>query len=110
MLERVYADGLPDGVLSTAVRNHMVKAAVAYTLASDEIGLTRLRAKYSGRMSGTPEWPVFEFVTSKTAYGTVEFRKLARQIADVDSLNSFLNAYKTQYVDEGAIAPQADVL
>lgn len=110
MLERIYSDGLPSGALSTSVRNHMVKAAVAYTLAGDEIGLTRLRAKYSGRMAGTPEWPVFEFVTSKTAYGTVEFRKLARQIADVDSLNSFLNAYKTQYVDSGAIAPQADVL
>jgi len=110
MLERIYSDGLPEGSLSTSVRNHMVKAAVAYTLAGDEIGLTRLRAKFSGRMSGTPEWPVFEFVTGKTAYGTLEFRKLARQIADVDSLNSFLNAYKTQYVDSGAIAPQADVL
>lgn len=110
MLERIYSDGLPEGALSITVRNHLVKAAVAYTLASDEIGLTRLRAKYSGRMAGTPEWPVFEFVTSKTAYGTVEFRKLARQIADVDSLNSFLNAYKTQYVESGAIAPQPDVL
>ncbi|MGJ8527650.1 hypothetical protein [Maritalea sp.] len=110
MLERVYSDGLPEGTLSTGVRNHLVKAAVAYTLASDEIGLTRLRAKYSGRMSETPEWPIFEFVTGKTAYGTTEFKKLARQIADIDSLNSFLNAYKTQYVETGALAPQPDVL
>ena len=109
-LERIYADGLPDGPLTQTTRNHLVKAAVAYTLAGDEIGLTRLRAKYSDRMSSTPEWPVFEFVTSQTAYGTTEFRKLARQIADVDSLNSFLNAYKTQYVESGAISPQGDVL
>jgi len=109
MLERIYANGLPEGPLSIVIRNRLVRAAVAYTLANDEIGLTRLRAKYSDRMSETPEWPVFEFVTSKTAYGTSEFRTLARQIADVDSLNSFLSAYKTQYVDDGSIAPEADV-
>lgn len=109
-LERIYADGLPTGPLPTSVRNHLVKAAVAYTLAGDEIGLTRLRAKYSDRMSSTPEWPIFEFVTSKTAYGTTEFRQLARQIADVDSLNSFLGAYKSQYVESGALAPNGDIL
>ncbi|TDQ66664.1 hypothetical protein ATL17_0667 [Maritalea mobilis] len=111
LIERIYADQYTDaGSLPTSVRNDLVKAAVAYTLGNDEIGLTRLRAKFSGRMSSTPEWPVFEFVTSKTAFGTKEFKALAKEIADVDSLNSFLAAYKERYGTEGALAPDQDVL
>ncbi|WP_424982987.1 hypothetical protein [Maritalea sp. S77] len=111
LIERIYVDQYTDGnTLPTSVRNDLVKAAVAYTLGNDEIGLTRLRAKFSNRMSSTPEWPVFEFVTSKTAFGTREFKALAREIADVDSLNSFLAAYKERYGTDGALAPDQDIL
>lgn len=111
LIERIYADQYTEGgSLPTSVRNDLVKAAVAYTLASDEIGLTRLRAKFSNRMASTPEWPVFEFVTSKTAFGTSEFKALAKEIADVDSLNSFLSAYKERYGTDGALAPDQDIL
>lgn len=111
LIERIYADQYTDGgSLPTSVRNDLVKAAVAYTLGGDEIGLTRLRAKFSNRMASTPEWPVFEFVTSKTAFGTSEFKALAKEIADVDSLNSFLAAYKERYGTTGALAPDQDIL
>ncbi|MCF4098808.1 tetratricopeptide repeat protein [Maritalea mediterranea] len=111
LIERIYADQYTGGEsLPTSVRNDLVKAAVAYTLGNDEIGLTRLRAKFSNRMASTPEWPVFEFVTSKTAFGTKEFKALARQIADVDSLNSFLAAYRERYGTQGALSPDQDIL
>ncbi len=111
LIERIYADQYTEGQsLPTSVRNDLVKAAVAYTLGNDEIGLTRLRAKFSNRMASTPEWPVFEFVTSKTAFGTTEFKSLAKEIADVDSLNSFLAAYKQRYGTDGALTPDQDIL
>ncbi|WP_196257653.1 hypothetical protein [Pelagibacterium limicola] len=104
-IERLYAVDLDKGTLSPIARTNIVKAAVGYLMANDQIGLSRLRNRYSDLMSRAPEWPMFSFVTDAIDTSASEFRQIARQIAAVDSLNAFLNAYREIYTSEGAITP-----
>lgn len=107
LLEGIHA-GAPDAEpLTISARNHLVKAAVAYALEDDQIGLTRLRAKFSDRLATTPEWALFDFVTSQAAPTTNRFRQIVREVAGVDSLNAFLAAYQQRYGDEGSMLPVA---
>lgn len=104
-IETLYAAEVDRGSLSPVARMNVVKAAVGYVMANDQIGLSRLRNRYSDIMSRTPEWPMFAFVTDTLDTSASEFRDLARQIASTDSLNAFLNAYREIYTAEGAITP-----
>lgn len=104
-IETLYSADIDRGNLSPVARMNVVKAAVGYVLANDQIGLSRLRNRYSDIMSRAPEWPMFAFVTDTVDTSAEEFRVLARQIASVDSLNAFLNAYREIYTADGAITP-----
>lgn len=104
-IETLYSADIDRGSLSPVARMNVVKAAVGYVMANDQIGLSRLRNRYSDVMSRSPEWPMFAFVTDAVDTSAEEFRDLARQIASVDSLNAFLNAYREIYTADGAITP-----
>ncbi|HEY8596374.1 MAG TPA: hypothetical protein VIL84_14130 [Devosiaceae bacterium] len=105
ILERLYAPKDPSDLLSQTARMNIVKAAVAYVLAGDRIGLSRVQAKFSEQMSKAPEWPVFQFVTGQIRVNSAEFRKLTQQVAGMDSLNAFLASYGEMYAADGALAP-----
>jgi len=105
LLEGLYSAQAGNEAAQLEGRGNLIKAAVAYALASDEIGLTRLRAKFSTMMANVPEWPIFDFVTSKSAPSSYQFRAIAREIAGVDSLNAFLAAYRDRYGEEDALVP-----
>jgi len=104
-IETLYSADLERGSLSPIARMNVIKAAVGYVLANDQLGLARLRNRYSDIMSRAPEWLMFAFVTDTVDTSATEFRELARQIAATDSLNAFLNAYREIYTAEGAITP-----
>lgn len=105
LIETLYAADLGRGRLSPVARSNVIKAAVGYVMADDQIGLSRLRSKFSGLMAETPEWPMFAFVTDTVDTAGREFRDVARQIAAVDSLNAFLNAYRELYAADNSITP-----
>lgn len=105
MLESLYA-GQPAGVpMDQAVRMGLIKAAVGFALAGDTFGLSRLRAKFGDAMVVTPEWPIFDLVTSQVSVTSLEFKAVARQVADVGGINAFLASYRDTYAGEGALAP-----
>lgn len=104
-IETLYAVDLGHDSLSPVARMNVIKAAVGYVLANDQLGLARLRSRYADMMSRAPEWPMFAFVTETVDTTATEFRALARQIAATDSLNAFLNAYREIYTAEGAVTP-----
>lgn len=106
LLERIYAPTDPAAPLSPMARQGVIKAAVSFVLADEKIGLTRLRQKFGERMANSPEWPLFNYVTGPITANSLEFRKIAQQVADVDSLNSFLSVYRSMYEADGALAPQ----
>lgn len=105
VLERLYTPAYTAGNFSQTARLNIVKAAVGFVLAEDRIGITRLRERFSDGMENTPEWPLFNFVTGKVQASSLEFRKVAKEVAGIDSLNAFLATYNATYGSEGALSP-----
>lgn len=105
LIEALYSPDLNTGTLSPMARTNVVKAAVGYVLSNDQIGLARLRSRFSEAMSVTPEWPVFAFVVENVDPNGVNFREIARQVADTQAINAFLNAYREIYSGSGTVTP-----
>jgi hypothetical protein len=109
IIEVMYGVGSSDASgpgLSQAGQMDMVRAAVAYALAGDRIGLSRLRAKFSDSMARSPQWPMFDYVTSTIEpVSSPNFAKVAESVANIDELNNFLASYKATYGGPGAIVP-----
>jgi len=103
MLEAKYS--AEDETLTEPERMDLVKAAVGYVLADDTFGVSRLRTRFAERMVTTPQWPLFDYVTSAVKTSSLEFRKVAREVAALDGLDSFLAAYRDIYAANGALTP-----
>lgn len=105
ILELLYVDLYSDGELPQSGRQNIVKAAVGFVLAGDFIGVGRLRERFSQALAQSPEWPLFDFVTGTVQVTSVEFKRIAEEVAGTDSLNAFLKTYQTIYGGSGALAP-----
>lgn len=106
MLETMYGgDGGANQPLSQPARMNLVKAAVGYVLAGDRIGLARIRSKFSDAMVTSPEWPMFNYVTSTITTDSLEFKKVARAVSGLDGLNAFLDSYRQTYSADGVVTP-----
>lgn len=105
MIETVYAPGSGAPTLDRNARMQVIKAAVGFVLANDSMGISRLRAKFSDVLANSAEWPVFDFVTSDIAPTSDAFKKVAREVANLDSLNAFLASYRQLYSGSDAVAP-----
>jgi len=107
LLERLYAPARSGDAMTLTARQGIIRAAVAFVLANDAIGLSRLRSKFGERMATTPEWALFDFVTGPINSSSLEFKQVARDVANFDSLNAFLTYYREVYEADGALAPTA---
>lgn len=87
--------------LSDQDRSALLRAAIAYSLGEDAIGMERLRSKFAGKMANTPDSRAFEVVSAPVASRGIEFREIARQIAAVDTLSGFLADMRQRYPDAG---------
>ena len=105
MIEAFYAGESDGRAFARAERMNLIKAAVGYVLANDDFGLARLRAKFGEQMVNSPEWPMFDFVTGPIQTTSLEFKKVAAEVAAQDSLTAFLASYRETYAGEGALAP-----
>jgi hypothetical protein len=105
MLEIIYSPGEGNEAMDTAARMNIVKAAVGFVLVNDKIGLSRLRSKFGDEMSKSAEWPMFDYVTSDIAPSSIEFRKVAREVSGLDSLDAFLASYRQMYAGGDAMTP-----
>ena len=111
LLEVMYSPGTNPDPLTPTVRKGVVRAAVGFALANERLGLNRLRAKFSELMVTTPEWEVFDYVTGDAIATSIEFRKVAREVSGLDSLNAFLDTYRELYAGDSmtpdrAVAPR----
>ncbi|HEY9009938.1 MAG TPA: hypothetical protein VIN06_02875 [Devosia sp.] len=105
LIEVVYAPGENPTEFDQAARMNIVKAAVGFVLTNDSLGLSRLRSKYADLLSRSAEWSMFEFVTSEIKPTSAEFKKVARQVADLDSVNAFLASYNRAYPTTDGLTP-----
>ncbi len=81
-------------------RYDVMRAAVSYALAGDNLGLERLRTKFAQAMSDSPDSHAFQIVTGPIQPDATEFRELARQIASIDTLESFLAEIQSRNVSQ----------
>lgn len=96
--ERVLGEAGQDSEqLSGLQRVDVLRAAIAYVLADDEIGLDRLRGKFEKKMVGTPDEEAFVVVTRPLDRGSIAFRNLAKEIASIDTLEVFLKKFRTTF-------------
>ncbi len=94
--------------LSDAERADILRAAVGYALAEDDIGLGRLREKYEARMADSPDGGAFGVVTGGLGTDSAEFREVARTIARIDTLEAFLRDMRTGYPDANPATPASN--
>ena len=98
--------------LSDIERADILRAGVGYALASDSIGLGRLKEKYSSKMEEGPDRRAFEIATAPQDAGSAEFRDLSKAVAAFDTLDSFLRDMRGRYPEIGTLSPgetQADI-
>lgn len=99
------------GTLTQTRRTRVLQGAIAYALANDQLGLQRFRSKFLPGMSESPDARAFDVVTLPVAGKADEFNKLVKRIAATDTLEGFLEEYKSRYVlpakDDDRIAPQS---
>ncbi|MCW1843985.1 hypothetical protein [Prosthecomicrobium hirschii] len=79
-------------------RQDVIRAAVAYALASDDLALGRLRSKFADRMKDSPSAATFDVVTAPIQSQGTEFRNIAKEIAAIDTMRGFLDEYRSQYM------------
>jgi tetratricopeptide (TPR) repeat protein len=86
--------------LTEMERRHLLRAGIGYALSDDNLGLDRLRARWREAMKGTPDQRPFDVVTAPIEARGVEYREIARSIADRDTLDAFLKNYRERYPTE----------
>ena len=59
-------------------------------------------------MASSPEWALFDYVTSPKANPVgVEFKSAAKMVASMDSITAFLGAYRDIYHTDDGLTPDA---
>ena len=106
LIEVMYSPGMHPDPLLPDERMHVIRAAVGFALANDTLALSRLRSKFGDQMAKTPEWAMFDFVTRDISPTSVEFRKVAREVSGLDSLNAFLESYRQTYAHGDPMTPE----
>ena len=89
--------------LNDGERGDIVRAGVAYVLASDRLGTDRLRAKYLPKMSDSVDAETFKLITIDNLLRAPEFREIARSVVSAETLSGFLEAYRKRYPSEAGI-------
>lgn len=86
--------------LTKRERFDVLRAAIAYSLAEDQFSLNRLRKKYYPKLVKSPDAGSFLVVTKPIREKDVTFRNLAKEIASIDTLDSFIKEFKAGYSDK----------
>ena len=95
------------GPLSPAERADVLRGALGYALAEDVIGLDRFRSKYLARTEGADK-RAFEIVSAPFGANAPEFAEIAKTIAAVDTLDTFLRDIKARFPETNAsVTPPA---
>ncbi len=98
MLGGRWNDALP---LSDQEQLQVLKAGIAFTLASDRLSLDRLRTKYARKMGESPNGAAFEAVTGPVLAKGDTFDQVVKSIAAVGTMDSFLADYRKRYLALG---------
>ncbi|MBN6821448.1 hypothetical protein ACXR8U_27860 [Methylobacterium radiotolerans] len=88
--------------LDEQARADVVRAAIAYDLAHEAMGLERLKAKFSEGMAASPDARTFALLTGTDPTRAPGFRDIAARATKVQTLSAFLAEYRKRYPDAAA--------
>jgi len=100
--------------LEEVERGDVLRAAIAFVIGNETIGLGRLRERYAAKMDG-PERKAFDIVASNERRNPRTVGEVAKALSAVDSLDLFIKLYRARFPDKplpadaaptAAIAPQ----
>jgi hypothetical protein len=84
--------------LSDQERSHLIRNAIAYSMLGDLQSLALVRARYLEAMQSGRYANAFDVMTSPEQQSSDRIRKVARETAAVDSLQSFMVAYRNEFL------------
>jgi hypothetical protein len=96
LLGEAWRSGAP---LDETSRGDAIRAAIAYDLAAEKLGLERLKAKFSGPMAQGPDARTFALLTADGATRAPGFRSIASKATKAETLSAFLAEYRKRYPD-----------
>ena len=91
--------------LDDAARTDILRAAIAYGLAGETLGLERLRAKFAGPMAESVDARTFALLAQANAVRTAGFREIAQKATSAETLQAFLSEYRKRYPESAVPAP-----
>ena len=96
MLDTHWSDAAP---LTDTERAELLRAAVAYSLANDQVSLGRVRAHFMPKMKGTRDANLFAVLSADIDQHGLAFRDAAARIASVDTLQAFMKDFSKRHAD-----------
>jgi hypothetical protein len=91
--------------LNERERTGILRSAIGYSLADDQIGLMRLREKYAAKMADGPDRRAFDVVTTPIGTGGPEFLDVANKVGAMNTLTAFLADLQARYPERRSAAP-----
>ena len=86
-------------------RADILRAAVAFVLAEDRIGIDRLRERYAARMAEGPDAQAFAVVTVPMPAESPELRSVTEAVLSSSTLERFLRELRARHPDSGTASP-----
>ncbi|MBO6548329.1 MAG: hypothetical protein JJ964_01755 [Rhizobiales bacterium] len=86
-------------VLQPFERKDVLRAAISYSLAEDAFALSRLRKKFYNKMVNSSDASAFIVVTKPVNKNGEVYKKLAKDIAAINTLDVFMKQYRNHYKD-----------
>lgn len=86
-------------VLQPFERKDVLRAAISYSLAEDAFALSRLRKKFYNKMVNSTDASAFIVVTKPVNKNGEVYKKLAKDIAAINTLDVFMKQYRDHYKD-----------
>ena len=102
-LEGVLGDRWSDDApLGEAEQADVLRTAIAWNLAGDREAIRRINQRYGAQMRVTSQASAFDVLTSElTVSGDARVGDLARRIADIDTLDAFMQRYQSRFEGVG---------
>jgi tetratricopeptide (TPR) repeat protein len=88
-----------DAGFNATDRHDILRAALAYALGEETIGLARLKDKAGAKMGETPEGKVLALLVAKDGTNARTLTEAAKALASFDSLGTFVKQYRDRFPD-----------
>ncbi|HVV94992.1 MAG TPA: hypothetical protein VHD15_16390 [Hyphomicrobiales bacterium] len=97
-LELVVGDAWKEPApLDTTAASDVLRAAVAYALADDPLGLDRIRARFGPKMKAGPDGAAFDAVTAPLPRRGAALQDVARAVTEADTLAAFIADFRRHH-------------